>query len=330
MSGPCRAVTVVMGLFTKGTMRSSTNSLSTHNKATLLSTFVQRKPTVVLQKPSTSHCQRFSWSILGAIGAGVQGLLDILGKSQPGPQVRSCAPEWWALALQAPAHPAGCHLNVLVAVGQDTQDNHHLTSLSIRWSFFLCLHMAQFGFIAHQNTQPYQSWWRWGHIGSIILILPTVMAHLAQFNLHGPVLCGENWGWEAAHLQWAEGVTNSKWERSQSLTAPGAGRVMPSSLSRRPSWPLLSISLSRGCIPTSLASAATSALCTVPAALVRQGQGKCWWCCGMGTKNCCQKPHSTLQPRRHSVLQVSQVCSAGIQTWVHAGLWRCLNLYSES
>lgn len=226
-----------MGLFTKGTMRSSTNSLSTHNKATLLSTFVQRKPTVVLQKPSTSHCQRFSWSILGAIGAGVQGLLDILGKSQPGPQVRSCAPEWWALALQAPAHPAGCHLNVLVAVGQDTQDNHHLTSLSIRWSFFF--------------VPAYGTVW-----------------------LHCP----------------PEHTAISK------LVEMGSHRQLYIEL----------------------------------AALVRQGQGKCWWCCGMGTKNCCKKPHSTLQPRRHSVLQVSQVCSAGIQTWVHAGLWQCLNLYSES
>ena len=135
----------------------------------------------------------------------------------------------------------------------------------------LCLHMAQLSFNSHQNTQPYLSWWRWGHVGSIILTLPTVMAGLVwSCAVWGELRLGS--------CSPAVGRRRYKlWKREITVShCPRAGRAMPLSLSRRSSWPLLSIRLPRGCVPTSLAYAATSTPCTAPAAQARQGQGKCW------------------------------------------------------
>lgn len=78
---------------------------------------------------------------VAATGTGVWGHLGAPREVLPRPQVRSWAQKPSALALQSPAHPAGCHPSVMQALGQSAPSNCCLIWPSTWWSLS-CPHIG--------------------------------------------------------------------------------------------------------------------------------------------------------------------------------------------
>lgn len=140
---------------------------------------------------------------------------------------------------------------------------------------------------------------------------------------------GENWGQEAAALTGA--VVDrmcyqlQKRERPQPLTVPG--EESSAALVSQQQAPLvfascwLTRAMSWHHVPLCLKVHLVGPQLPEPA-----GLGKHWWCCGMGTKNCCQQFHSTTQ---QSLVWLSKSCRYAqlesrhkstldsVSTWIH-------------